>query len=289
MQSKQTPTSPDSWKDWWKSPVTFITVLVGIATIITAVLNGWIEFDGWSSKASVSPSNQPTVLQSSQASSSDGPSSTPSEGGGTLPSGELGCLQYNGPAEPLLILTNHTESDFTLVDCRRPHQYELIERTASTKCGTVLSQFTKYPPGFSMRYNIAEYGPYSCALGRNNGDEIQIDTYRVTTTENMIATFGSCIEPWDVDRFFRGSDDYQQNVPCQSGKVFPATLYDHPFRLNQLEPSATEVDEFCQANAGDVPYSEVQSDTFELIDIIANRVVFHVRCAFTLDGVPLDD
>lgn len=184
-----------------------------------------------------------------------------------------GCLAYAGDDERVSSSREYVDDDFIAVDCALPHQYELVERDSDTPCVDAVDQVTdRHSFSGYNRVKVVALGDYGCAFGRIDSDEMQTDTYRLSSAEDPLSAFGSCIAPTDLDAFLAGGS-YVRDLPCYSGRVLGWYV--------AFSPEQT-AEQACTEASGKIPNNGFrwQEDPVE-----GATPVPATRCAFFLWGV----
>ncbi|MBE9924839.1 hypothetical protein G8C93_02895 [Cellulosimicrobium cellulans] len=237
----------DSWRQAWR-PSVAIPLLVMLTGVVVAVAT-------WVPRA-----DEPT-----------GPSSTaPAASSASQADEVLSCWAYTGdapsPEQPW------NAEDFSEVDCVKPHQFESVPRSDDTRCDDAVYEVLGLSEIRSWGRTVtADLGPTGCAVGRTAESELQTDTYRITAADSVVAAFGACIKPEDVEQYLDGSAFAQSlGGPCYTGRVLT-----HNVGVGEGQTP----EEACSL---DVPNRGVQVSTYEEPALPSGLVA---RCAYTLLGV----
>jgi hypothetical protein len=218
------------------------------------------------------PIFQPDDVGSSAAPASGSPS--PSAAASTS---SPECLAYQGDST-LQWQETYDSADFALVDCSAPHEFEVIQRDADTRCDSAVYGQIELGSGFATRALPREIGPTGCAVGRwLSGVGVQTQTFRIATSTTPIRTFGTCIAAEDVDSWLTqitatggGGIAGVDYVDCQRGEALTTGAV----------PTEEDPEAYCRGVFETLPAISFRSTSFNTATL-GDRAV---ACTFLLKG-----
>lgn len=199
------------------------------------------------------PASPPTP-----AASATSPASTPAAGR---------CLAYSRGTD-LEWQKTYAESDFALVDCSKPHQFEVIARDPDSTCDDAGSAaIHRGSLRFEDRAIFADIGPTGCALGRYLNSTVETDSFRISSSRSPISVFGTCIDPAETSAYLAEGDLLPRMVECERGAVLISGIV--------LTDEAAEA--FCAKLAANIPSTRVDA-----ADVTLKEGDRGVKCALQL-------